>query len=90
MASTYPIMKWLKKIVIKMAWPKVKKMALEYVQSDEYQKKYTEAINKKLDIPNVSEESEAKLLNQVYDAGQEVIVEFIEGIDIESLADKIG
>lgn len=83
-------MKWLKKIVIKMAWPKVKKTVLEYVQSEEYQKKYTEAINKKLDIPNVSEESEAKLLNQVYDAGQEVIVEFIEGIDIEALTDKVA
>ena len=82
-------MKWLKKMVIRMAWPKFKNYILDYVKSEEYQKKYVQKINDKLDIPNVSEKAEAKLLNQVYDAGQEVVVEFMENVDIKSIVDKV-
>jgi hypothetical protein len=81
-------MNWIKKVLVIIAWPLIKKNLLKNIQSDEYQLKFTKKINDKIDIPNVSEESEAKLLNQIYDAGQEVIVEFIDNIDIKTIIDK--
>jgi len=82
-------MNWLKKVLAKMAWPLIKKNLLNYVKSEEYQKNLVEKVNKKVDIPNVGEEAEANLLNQIYDAGQEVAVEFIENIDIDALVEKV-
>ena len=76
-------MNWFQKIALKMVWPKAKAFLIDYIKSEETQKKYVELINKKLDIPNLSEEAEAKLLNQVYDAGQEALVEIVENFDIE-------
>lgn len=82
-------MKWLKKMVIKMVYPKLKKFLLGYVLSNEWQKKLTTKLNQKLDIPRISEATEEKIINQMYDAGQELAVEFIEGIDIEKILDKV-
>jgi len=75
-------MNWIQKIGAKMLWPRIKKEVLKYVESEEYQKKYVEIINKKLDLPNLSEVAEAKLLNQIYDAGQEAVSEMIDKIEI--------
>ena len=76
-------MNFIQKIAIKMLWPKIKKFLIDYIKSEETQKKYVELINQKLDIPNLSEDAEAKLLNQVYDAGQEALVEIVENFDID-------
>jgi len=75
-------MNWIQKIGAKMLWPRIKKEVLKYVESEEYQKKYVEIINKKLDLPNLSEVAEAKLLNKIYDAGQEAVSEMIDKIEI--------
>ncbi|MFW6247425.1 MAG: hypothetical protein ACOC22_04630 [bacterium] len=82
-------MNWLKEMIISMAWPSIKKFILEYVQSDEYQKELVAKINNKVDIPNVTEETEAMLFNQVYDAGQETIVEFVNNVDIKQITEKV-
>jgi len=69
-----------------MLWPKIKKFLIDYIKSEENQKKYVDLINRKLDIPNLSEDAEAKLLNQVYNAGQEALVEIVENFDIDKTA----
>ena len=76
-------MNFIQKIAIKMLWPKIKKFLIDYIKSEENQKKYVDLINRKLDIPNLSEDAEAKLLNQVYNAGQEALVEIVENFDID-------
>jgi len=68
---------------MKMLWPKIKVFLINHIKSEENQKKYVELINQKLDIPNLSEEAEAKLLNQVYDAGQEALIEIVENFNID-------
>jgi hypothetical protein len=78
-------MKWLKKLTLKMVWPLLKKKAIDYVESNEWQEKLTKRLNDKLDIPRISEETEKKIINQMYDAGQELAVEFIESIDIDKV-----
>lgn len=79
-------MNWFQKIAVKMLWPRIKQFLIEHIKSEETQKKYVDLINNKLDIPNLSEEAEKKLLDQVYDAGQEALVEIIENFDV----DKVG
>jgi len=81
-------MNWFQKMAIKLVWPKIKAITLGYVKSEEYQKKYVDFINKKIDIPRLSEELEEKLLNQIYDAGQEAIVEIIENFNVDEKANS--
>jgi hypothetical protein len=71
-----------KNIFIQWAWPMIQKMLIEYIKSDEYQKRFVELINTKLDIPNLSEASEFKLLNEVYDVAQEVALETIQNFKV--------
>jgi hypothetical protein len=78
-------MNWFQKIATKMLWPRIKQFLIDHVKSEETQKKYVALINKKLDVPNLSEDAEAKLLNQVYDAGQEALIEIIENFDVEKI-----
>ena len=76
-------MKFIQKIAIKMLWPKIKTFLIKHINSEETQKNYVDLINRKLDIPNLSEDAETKLLNQIYDAGQEALVEIVENFDID-------
>jgi hypothetical protein len=82
-------MNWIKTVMIKMTWPKIKKILLSYVADEIYQNIIVEKINQKLDIPNIPEETEQIILNQVYDASQLGLTEFIQNIDIEDLIKKI-
>lgn len=81
-------MNFIQKTAVKIVWPMIKKFLLDHVKSEVSQKKYVDIINKKLDIPNLSEDSEIKLLNQVYDAGQEAIAEMIENFDISKIVNQ--
>lgn len=81
-------MKWLKKLVIKMLWPRLQKIALNYVKSEEYQNKAVQYVNDKVDIPGKNEEEEKKLFDQVYDACQEGLTSTIKNIDIEKILEK--
>lgn len=78
-------MDWIKKLTLKMVWPLIKKKVIEYIESEEWQKKLVERINDKLDIPRISETTEKKIINQMYDAAQELAVEFVDGIDVDNL-----
>ena len=78
-------MNYFKKMLVKIVWPRIKQFLINHIKSEETQKKYVEIINNKLDIPNLSDEAEAKLLNQVYDAGQEALVEIVENFDIDKI-----
>jgi len=82
-------MNWLKKIIIRMAWPKIKKILLSNVNSEKYQKLIVTKANKKVDIPGIPEKSEEKLFNDIYDATQEATTEMINGIDIEEAIERI-
>lgn len=76
-------MNWFQKIAVKMLWPRIKTFLIEHIKSEATQKKYVDLINQKIDIPNLSDDADAKLLNQVYDAGQEALVEIVENFDID-------
>lgn len=78
-------MNWAKKILLKLAWPKIKNSILGYIKSEEYQKKYIDLINNKINIPNLDEAAEAKLLNQIYDATQVALTEIIENVDLDKI-----
>jgi hypothetical protein len=58
---------------------------LGYIKSEEYQKKYIDLINNKINIPNLDEAAEAKLLNQIYDATQVALTEIIENVDLDKI-----
>ena len=79
-------MNFLKKMAIKLFWPKIKKDILAYVNCREIQAKYVNIINKKVNIPKLTEESEARLFNDIYDATRISIVEIIENIDINKIS----
>lgn len=70
----------MKKLLWKFVKPFVKKQAIKYVENDANQEKIIDLLNQKVDLPNMTEEAEELLLNQVYDALQIAIVDMIEEI----------
>ena len=81
-------MNFVKKMLIKMVWPRVKKELLAYVECKQMQAKYVDLINKKIDIPGLPEESEARVLNEIYDTTRDAIKEVINSIDIDVVIHK--
>ena len=55
----------------------LKKLAVEMILNDETKVKIIEQLNKKMNIPMISEETEAELLESLYEALQEAIKEAI-------------
>ena len=55
----------------------LKKLAVEMILNDETKVKIVKQLNKKINIPMVSEETEAELLDGIYEAIQEAISEAI-------------
>ena len=56
----------------------LKKMAVEMVLNDTNKDKIVKHLNKKINIPMISEETEAELLDALYEALQEAITETID------------
>lgn len=81
--------KFLLKTVSKWFLPGLKEKALEYVQCEDLQATLVKRINAKMDIPQLSEEVEAKLLDAAYDAVQEIAKENIDKIDIEKILEIV-
>ena len=81
--------KFLVRILGGMVWPMIKTRALEFVDSEELQQKYVKMLNDKMDIPDVPEEMEKKLLDAAYDVAQILARENIEKIDIDKIADSL-
>ena len=55
----------------------LKKMAVEMILNDETKVKVIAQLNKKINIPMISEETEAELLDGLYEALQEAIADAI-------------
>ena len=51
----------------------LKKMAIEMILNDETKNKVIVQLNKKMNLPMISEETEAELLEALYDALQEAL-----------------
>tara|TARA_R110002020_G_scaffold431744_4_gene641776 strand:- start:323 stop:520 length:198 start_codon:yes stop_codon:yes gene_type:complete len=51
----------------------LKKMAIEMILNDETKSKVIIQLNKKMNLPMISEETEAELLEALYDALQEAL-----------------
>lgn len=56
----------------------LKKMAVEMVLNDTNKDKIVKHLNKKINLPMISEETEAELLDALYEALQEAIAEAID------------
>ena len=54
-----------------------KKIAIEMILNDETKKKVIIHLNKKINLPLISEETEAELMDGLYDALQEAIADAI-------------
>ena len=59
----------------------LKKDLIEEVFGDELQKEIVEALNKNIDIPFISEETEGKVINALY--------ETVEGIIKKAILEKV-
>tara|TARA_R100000808_G_C2144217_1_gene152009 strand:- start:285 stop:482 length:198 start_codon:yes stop_codon:yes gene_type:complete len=56
----------------------LKKMAVEMILNDANKEKIIKHLNKKINLPMISEETEAELLDGLYESIQEAIVETID------------
>ena len=56
----------------------LKKMAIEMILNDQTKEKVVAQLNKKINIPMISEETEAELLDALYEALQEAIKDAID------------
>ena len=56
----------------------LKKMAIEMILNDETKSKVIIQLNKKMNLPMISEETEAELLNALYEALQEALKDAID------------
>ena len=56
----------------------LKQMAVEMVLNDTNKDKIVKHLNKKINLPMISEETEAELLDALYEALQEAITETID------------
>ena len=56
----------------------LKKMAIEMILNDETKEKVIIQLNKKMNLPMISEETEAELLEALYEALQESLKEALE------------
>ena len=54
-----------------------KESIVDSIFDDKLQEKVVDALNKNIDIPIISEKTEAKILNAIYDSIEEVIKETI-------------
>ena len=56
----------------------LKKMAIEMILNDETKEKVIVQLNKKMNLPMISEETEAELLDALYEALQEALKDAID------------
>ena len=51
----------------------IKQMIVDYIFNDEMKEKIVKELNDNVDVPFISEKTEAKILDAVYDSVEEVI-----------------
>ena len=57
----------------------IQKMIIEYLTAPEVKEKVLKALNDAVDVPIISEKTEAKILEGVWSTVSEVLVKVIEG-----------
>jgi hypothetical protein len=68
----------MKKFLLNILKPIVKSQAVKYIEDEKNKEKIVKFINEKLDLPNMDEAAEEKLLDQIYDALKVAIVDMSE------------
>jgi len=66
-------LKGISRFFFKIAQKKIIKIALSLKDDSQYKKILVDRINKRVDIPNLSEEQEAKIINTIIDS----LIEFL-------------
>lgn len=56
----------------------IKKLAIEMILNDEMKVKIVSALNKKINIPLISEKTEAELMDALYESMQEALEDALE------------
>lgn len=70
----------MQKFLFNLIKPFVKKEIIKYINNEDNQKKYVKLLNDKVDLPNMDEEAEKRLIDQLYDALQVATIDMIEEI----------
>jgi hypothetical protein len=70
----------MNKLVFKMVRPFIKSFLKKEITNEAYQCMITDKILEKVDLPKLTKAQEKKFLDSVYDASQELLLEYIESI----------
>jgi len=70
----------MNKLVFKMIKPFVKSFLKKEIANEAYQVMITDRIMSKVDLPKLTKAQEKKFLDSVYDASQELLLEYIENL----------
>lgn len=66
------------KILAKLLKPLLRRILLREIRKDEFKAKVISGLNLKLDIPNLTEDEEEKLLLSVFEAASEALQKVLE------------
>lgn len=67
-------------ILAKMVLPLVKGFIIKQLKDEEFQTQLVTKITEKVDFPKVTKDQETKFINEVYDATQELLIEFVKNM----------
>lgn len=70
----------MKNWTLKLLKPFIKRYITKKLADEDMQNTAIGIINEKIDIPKLTEKQEEKLLNQIYDALEEALIEIIDQI----------
>ena len=70
----------MNKFVAKMIMPFVKGFIVKQIKDEEFQKEFVKGLLEKVDLPNLTKAQEKKFVNQVYDATQELLINYVEAM----------
>jgi len=70
----------MNKLVFKLVKPFVKSFLKKEISNEAYQTMITDRIMAKVDLPKLTKAQEKKFLDSVYDASQELLLEYIESL----------
>jgi hypothetical protein len=68
----------MNKFVFKLVKPFVKSYLKKEISNEAYQIMITDKIMEKIDLPKLTKAQKKKFLDSVYDASQELLLEYIE------------
>ena len=60
-----------------MLKPLIKAFVKKEIENEEYQKVFTEKVLEKVDLPKLTKAQEKKFLDSIYDATQEILLDYI-------------